>query len=140
MKEKWFEVKITDIDKLESTRVLVFDAFGKNEKSNADELTLMMNQLKDHEKEELETVLTQSEAMTIAQDFIKTKKNKRNESIYIISEKKYMEMIESFNSRLVSNMLRNLTGMGILDSAYDSELNDFVFWVKEEEKKKNEES
>lgn len=132
---------ITDIDKfVESTRVLVFDAFGKNEKSNADELTLMMNQLKDHEKEELETVLTQSEAMTIAQDFIKTKKNKRNESIYIISEKKYMEMIESFNSRLVSNMLRNLTGMGILDSAYDSELNDFVFWVKEEEKKKNEES
>ena len=53
--------------------------------------------------------------------------------MYVISEKKYMAMIESFNQRLVSNMLKNLTQIGLLESAYDSELNDFIFWIKEQD-------
>ena len=58
---------------------------------------------------------------------------KNKKTMYVISEKKYMAMIESFNERLVSNMLKNLTQIGLLESAYDSELNDFIFWIKEQD-------
>jgi hypothetical protein len=48
-----------------------------------------------------------------------------------------MAFIESLNSRLVSNMLHKLSMEGFLESAFDSNLNDFVFWVKEDEENEN---
>jgi hypothetical protein len=125
---------ITDIDAfVESTRVLVYDAFGKNN-LESEALTVMMSDLKESEQQEIETVLTQDEALLIAKEFIKQKQHKYTKKIiYIISEKKYMQMIESFNERLVSNMIRNLSRQGLIDMAYDSEINDFVFWVKEDD-------
>lgn len=39
-------------------------------------------------------------------------------------------MIETFNSRMVSNMLNNLVNKGVLETAYDSESDDFIFWTK----------
>ena len=124
---------ITDLDQfIESTRVLVFDAFGKADNHDPDQLALYLQELKPQEQIELNSVLTQQESLNIAKDFIKEKiKNKK--TVYIISEKKYMAMIESFNERLVSNMLKNLTQIGLLESAYDSELNDFIFWIKEQD-------
>lgn len=123
---------ITDLDQfIESTRVLVFDAFGKADNHDPDQLALYLQELKPQEQIELNSVLTQQESLNIAKDFIKEKiKNKK--TVYIISEKKYMAMIESFNERLVSNMLKNLTQIGLLESAYDSELNDFIFWIKDQ--------
>lgn len=122
---------ITDLEKfVESTRVLVFDAFGKKDNHDPEQLVMHKNELEPQEQTELDSVLTQKESLIIAREFIKTKiKNKQ--TIYIISEKKYMAMIESLNERLISNMLKNLTQMGLLESAYDSELNDFIFWIKE---------
>lgn len=124
---------ITDLDQfVESTRVLVFDAFGKTDNHDPDQLVLYLKELKPEEQVELNSVLTQQESLSIAKDFIKEKvKNKK--TMYVISEKKYMAMIESFNERLVSNMLKNLTQIGLLESAYDSELNDFIFWIKEQD-------
>jgi hypothetical protein len=43
-----------------------------------------------------------------------------------------MEMIESFNSRMISNMLNHLVNRGLLETAYDADSNDFVFWIKDE--------
>ena len=125
---------ITDVDAfVESTRVLVFDAFGKNN-VESEALTVMKTELNKAEQEELETVLTQDEALLIAKEFITQKKHKRTKkTIYIISETKYMQMIESFNERLVSNMIRNLSKAGLVEMAYDSEINDFVFWIKEDD-------
>jgi hypothetical protein len=34
---------------------------------------------------------------------------------------------------MISNILNSLVNKGVLDSAYDSDQNDFIFWVKEEE-------
>ena len=124
--------KITNLEKfIESTRVLVFDAFGKTDNHDPDELTMSLTELKPEEQVEIDSVLSQQESLIIARDFIR-QKTKNKKTIYIISEKKYMAMIESFNERLISNMLKNLTQIGLLDSAYDSELNDFIFWIKEQ--------
>jgi hypothetical protein len=123
---------ITNLEKfVESTRVLVFDAFGKTDDHNLSELTLNLTELKPEEQVEIDSVLSQQEGLIIAKDFIR-EKTRNKKTIYIISEKKYMAMIESFNERLVSNMLKNLTQSGLLESAYDSELNDFIFWIKEQ--------
>ena len=48
---------------------------------------------------------------------------------YSINEEKYMDMIECFNQRLVSNMIQKLAQSGLLEIAFDDEKNDFVFWV-----------
>ena len=123
---------ITNLEKfVESTRVLVFDAFGKTDNHDPGELTMNLTELKPEEQVEIDSVLSQQEGLIIARDFIR-EKTRNKKTIYIISEKKYMAMIESFNERLVSNMLKNLTQSGLLESAYDSELNDFIFWIKEQ--------
>jgi hypothetical protein len=123
---------ITNLEKfVESTRVLVFDAFGKTDDHNLSDLTMNLTELKPGEQVEIDSVLSQQEGLIIARDFIR-EKTRNKKTIYIISEKKYMAMIESFNERLVSNMLKNLTQSGLLESAYDSELNDFIFWIKEQ--------
>jgi hypothetical protein len=36
------------------------------------------------------------------------------------------------NGRLVSNLLASLASKGLVESAYDEKLDDFVFWVNEE--------
>jgi hypothetical protein len=38
---------------------------------------------------------------------------------------------------MISNILNSLVNKGILDSAYDSDQNDFIFWVKEEDDTKS---
>lgn len=132
---EWFI--IDDLEKfIESSRVLIFDSFGKEEPKNQDDLHLLMSDLSADEVKEMNHVLTQEECLSIAKSFIRAEKNKRTNAIrYIISTKQYMEMLESFNSRMVSNLLNNLVNQGILDTAYDTETNDFIFWVKDEEEK-----
>lgn len=129
---------ILDLDGfVEATRVLVFDAFGKEKDTDPNNLVMHIERLKQSEREELESVLTQQEAMMIAKDFMTAKKSKNKNIKYTITENKYFEMIESMNERLVSNMIRNLTKLGLLESAYDTELNDFVFWIKDDNEQKS---
>jgi hypothetical protein len=37
---------------------------------------------------------------------------------------------------MVSNILNTLVNKGVLDSAFDTDQNDFIFWVKEDENNK----
>jgi hypothetical protein len=126
---------IDDITKfIESTRVLVFDAFGKTKDYTLDDLSILLSDLADEEIEELNQMLTQDECVIMSRDFIKTRINKKTKNkTYTIDTKTYMKMIECFNSRMVSNMLNNLVNRGLLETAYDTECNDFVFWVKEKD-------
>ena len=39
---------------------------------------------------------------------------------------------------MISNILSGLVNKGLVDTAYDSQSNDFVFWVKEDDTKKPE--
>ncbi len=135
-KKEWFI--IDDLDKLvESTRILVYDNFNSS-KDEPDELNFLMSDLSEDEVSEMNTVLTQQECLVIAKGLVKIQKNKTtNEIRYLLSDQKFMEMIECFNSRMVSNILSSLVKKNILDSAYDEQLNDFVFWVKDDENKEN---
>jgi hypothetical protein len=129
--KQWFI--IDNIDKLvESARILVYNNFGDSTNKD-DELNIFISNLSTDELSEINTVLSQQECMVIAKNMIKTQKHKVTQEVrYIISEKKFMEMVESFNSRMVSNILHGLVSKDVLDTAYDEKLNDFVFWVKEE--------
>jgi sRNA-binding regulator protein Hfq len=98
-----------------------------------------MEDLPKTEIEELNTVLTQEECVIMSKEFLKERKNnKTKQTIFLITNQKYMEMIECFNNRMISNMLNNLVNKGLLETAYDSESNDFVFWIKDNDKNQNE--
>lgn len=135
MKKQWYD--ITDIDLfVESSRVLVYAAFGENDKDqDMKEIKIKLEELDEQEKEELNRCLPQQECLAIAKQYLKKFRNKKNEILYRISDSSYMAFIESLNSRLVSNMLHKLSIDGYLESAFDSSLNDFVFWVKDDEPK-----
>lgn len=133
MKEKESFI-VDDLNKLvEATRVLVFDNFGKTNKEEQDELSFLMTDLGSDDIEELNVVLTQEECMIIANGFVRPQINKKTKQIrYIITNGEFMEMIESFNSRMISNLLNNLVNKGVLETAYDEKCNDFIFWMKDE--------
>lgn len=128
---------IDDMEKfIESTRVLVFNAFGKTNETELDDLSFILSELPEDHITELNETLTQSECMIISQDFVRKEINRKTKAIrFTISTSKYMEMIESFNSRMISNMLNNMVNKGILDSAYDIDANDFIFWIKDDNDK-----
>lgn len=123
---------IDDLPKfIESTRVLVFNTFGETEEG-IDELSFLLSELDKEEVGELNETLTQQECEIISKDFIRKETNKKTKKIrFTISTKKYMAMIESFNSRMISNMLNNMVNRDLLETAYDVDANDFVFWVKD---------
>lgn len=126
---------VDDVSKfIESTRVLVFNTFGKTNQDQFDVLSFLISELSEEEIDELNKTLTQSECETIAKQYLTKQINKKTKQIrYTISTKKYMKMIESFNNRMISNMLHNMVNKGILETAYDAQENDFIFWVKEDE-------
>jgi hypothetical protein len=134
---EWFIVE--DLDKLvESTRILVFDNFSTTSEKTSDELSMLMSDLSEDEVSELNEVLTQQECLVIAKSLVKIQKSKTSDKVrYLINDKKFMEMIESFNSRMVSNILHTLVKKDIIDSSYDPDLNDFVFWIKDNDEQEN---
>lgn len=119
---------------VESARKIVFGGFGKSVEETKDEFTQMMESLSDEEQAELDSVLSQKESEIIVQSLVKKEKNKKTKEIrYLINENIFAEILDALNARLVSNILSNLNKRGLIESAYDETLNDFVFWVKENE-------
>lgn len=120
---------IQDFDAfIQATRVLVFNTFAEN-KDKA--LSIEISELHEQELSELNDILSQSECIAISKDYIRHQTNKTTkEKRVIISENDYLAMVEAFNSRMISNMLTRLVSKGIVDTAYDAEKNDFIFWLK----------
>lgn len=129
---EWYTIE--DIDKfVEASRVLIYHNFGPD-KTDINIEQSSISQLLPEEQQEIEQCLSQSEALSILHQFIKKRKNKNTRQIeYCVSENSYLDYLESLGSRMVSNMLNNLTNAGLLESAFDSETNDFIFWVKDNE-------
>ena len=141
---EWFT--IIDLEAfVDSTRVLVYELFGNESKGkDKDENIAKTNtdykKLTKTEQEEINECLTYQEALLISKDFLKERVNKKlKQKKYLISEKSYLSFLESLNARLVSNMLSKMVKQDLLESAFDEESNDFIFWLKEEndEKDKN---
>lgn len=129
--DEWFIVK--DVDGLiNSSRALVFNSFGQhNEKKDTDVLDLKID---DHDKEELDKVLSFDESKIIVIDILKKQRNKKDSKIrYLLNDDLFAKIIESLNDRMVSNILNSLVNKGLVETAYDAEANDFVFWIKTSE-------
>lgn len=136
--DEWFIVK--DIDGLiNSSRALVFNSFGKN---NQDEdLDILDFHINQKDQEEFDQVLSFEESKIIVTNLLKKQQNKKTKSIrYMLNDNLFIEIIESLNNRMVSNILNNLVNKGLVETAYDAEANDFIFWVNNENKKENPET
>jgi Mg/Co/Ni transporter MgtE len=126
------------IDDLEeftrSARKLVFNGFNKSMGDDPDEFTKLITDITPEDLEEMNQILTQQESLIIVKNLAKEQKHKiTNESRYLIDEKIFSQIIEEMNGRLVSNMLSSLASKGMIESAYDDDINDFVFWIKDNE-------
>lgn len=129
-KKQWYD--ITDINKfVESTRVLVYTAFA-NSDFDIENMSMEFTDLTHEEQLELDRCLSTNETINIAKDFMKVKREGKNKKNYIISDKGYVDLMDALTTRITANLLHKLSNDGILDSAFDEELNDFVFWTKDE--------
>lgn len=132
MKQNYY---ISDIKEfVNSTRAIVFNSFGSFHDDQT-AVDILLSTVKPEEEEELDRILSYDESMTIVKQHIVPQKNKKTKAIrYLVDENIYMSILESLNNRMVSNMLNKMVNDGIVESAFDSNLNDFVFWIKDEEK------
>jgi len=134
MKKRIQKFEITDLDKfVECSRVLVFDSMGKDKNCDIGDIKHEISDLSDEELSELNRTLNQEESLLICKKFLTQKKNSDR---FIISNKKYVDLIDALNARMISNMLNSLVNRGLLETAYDTESNDFIFWIKEDEENK----
>ncbi len=135
MNNEWFVVK--DLEELiNSTRALVFNNFGKSADSSDVVDDILVTTISKKDQEELNNILSYDESLIIVKGLLKTQYNKKsNKTRHIMTEKIFLEIIESLNDRMTSNILNGLVNKGIVETAYDDETNDFVFWIKDENKK-----
>jgi hypothetical protein len=133
--DQWFF--INDFDEfVDHSRSLVFKFFGEVNNIADDSMTASLAKLSHEEIKEMDETLTHEESATIIKNHAKQQINRKTKQIrYCLTDKLLQSIIEDLNSRMVSNILNSLVNKGILDSAYDDEQNDFIFWVKEEKQK-----
>lgn len=134
----WFVIK--DIEEFANkARVVVYSNFGTwNTESELDEL---IDNVPQEEQDDLDKVLSQQESLMIIKGIARKQTNKTTqETRYIINDKLFADIIQDLNARMVSNILSSLVSKGLVETSYDTESNDFVFWVKGDENKDNPET
>jgi DNA-binding HxlR family transcriptional regulator len=132
MSEKWYVVP--DLEKFTyKARAIVYNNFGVWQ--NKDNLDIMIDDVIENDKEELDKVLSHKEALLIIKELVKKQKNRKTNQIrYTINDSIFADIIYRLNDRMVSNIVSGLVQKGLIETAFDDEANDFVFWIKEEEK------
>lgn len=132
MEQEWFVIK--DVEKfVESTRILVFNNFGteKNSKSFTDSIKI---EIEPNERDELDRILSYKECFLMAESIFKKQVHKKTlEKRYLVSDDLYHKYVEKLNERMIGNILNGLVNKGLVEVGFDSESNDFVFWLKDNE-------
>lgn len=138
--EQWFFISNFD-EFVDHSRSLVFNYFGEANKIADDSITASLAQMTKEEISEMDKTLTHEESAVIIKNYAKRQINRKTKEVrYCMNDKILQAIIEDLNSRMVSNILNVLVGKGIIESAYDSEKNDFIFWVKDENNTKQKET
>lgn len=133
MGTQWFCINDFD-DFIDSARRLVFKFFGQANEMGEDSLVSVLSHMSKEEIEELDTTLSYEESVVIVKQHARKKVNRKTKiEKYYITDKILTLIIEELNARMISNIISKLVNQGVLDTAYDSEINDFVFWVKDDE-------
>jgi hypothetical protein len=139
MKDNWYVIH--DMDAFTNhARVLVYNAFGSGLSEDKDDPEIDdLISVKPEDKDELDKILSFEESLNITTQIVKKQKNKKTNSIrYVVNDIIFSEVLESLNDRMVSNLLNNLVNKGVLETGFDNETNDFLFWIKENDKNKSE--
>lgn len=110
-------------------RRLVFAGFGIKDLED-NELQHLIEEI---DEEEMDKTISFDECKLIAMEYLEPKKIRRKIK-YFLTEDSFTHLVEAINARLVSNLITELVDMGQLESAWDNEANDFIFWVKEDDK------
>lgn len=133
MNNEYFVVK--DFDGfVNSARAIVFNHFGSS-KNNADDESDLLMTIDPKDEKELDNILSVEESCVIVKEFLKKQTNQKTHKIrYLVSDEIFLQIIESLNDRMTSNILNDLVKKGLVETGYDSESNDFIFWVKDENK------
>lgn len=125
--------KITNIeDFIESCRLMVYHYFGAGDEADVGDgpKLISIDILSDEEKSEIDSCLNKEESFLIFKEYAKIKYHKaKNQNEYYLSNTSFMQYIEALNTRMVSNILSNLVKRGVIESTFDEDANDFVFWV-----------
>jgi len=136
--ENWFFISNFE-EFVDHSRSLVFNLFGEANEIAADSLTASLSKMSLEEIEEMDTTLSHEEASVIIKNHVRKQINRKSkETRYSLNDKILAEIIEDLNGRMISNILNTLVNKGVLDSGYDSEKNDFIFWVKEDDNNQTE--
>lgn len=133
-KSEWFYINDLS-DFIDSSRKLVFKFFGNKSKfETEEEIANAISTLSKEEQEELEETLTIQECELIAKNYLRKEKHKKTNKIrYLLNDDILNKIIEDLNTRMISNILNKLVNKGVLESGYDEELDDFVFWTTDEQ-------
>jgi hypothetical protein len=132
--EDFFIIKDLD-DFTSKVRAIVYNNFGDWEGKEQEDL---IETIREEEKEDFDKVLSPQESLIIVKNLVRKQTNKKtNKSRYILNDKIFAKIIQDLNSRMVSNILNSLVQKGLVESAFDENSNDFIFWVKDNENKEN---
>ena len=134
MNEQWFIINNFD-EFIDASRSIIYNSFGKDfDKDDKEEIEKLLDYNKP-DREELDKCLSHEESATIAKTVVKKEINKYTDEItYSLTDSQFMKFLELLNDRMVSNILNNLANMGLVESAYDNDSDDFIFWIKDEYK------
>jgi len=131
MGEGWME--IVNIDKLVdfSRRVIFYNFDEDNDDLDDEDFMKKIEKIESKDSAEMNKVLPRDEVKAIFLDLIVKKRNKNTKKVALfIKEEDYEEVLAQLNQRMVSNIVKGLVSKGLVESAFDSEKNDFVFWVR----------
>lgn len=135
MSNKEWYIVANLVEFINATRHLVFNSFGLDLNKDTDNNAMSLMELNPEDKAELDSVLSYKESQAIVLEHIKKQTNKKTkETRYLLSDTLYFQIVESLNDRMISNMLNNLVNKGVIESGYDTQSNDFVFWIKNDNK------
>lgn len=126
-------LEIINLDKLInfSRRLVFFNFDDKNNDMDDTDFLTKVSKIQDQDENEMDIVLPFDECKAIFKELIKKKIHKTTQEVkYLMKESDYDTILMMLNDRMVSNIIKGLVSKGIVESAFDSEKNDFIFWIK----------
>jgi len=94
-------------------------------------LDILIDDVKENEREEFDKMLSHQESLVIVKENVKTQRNKiTKKTRYVLNDDIFAEIVYKLNDRMVSNIMMSLVQKGLVETAFDEEANDFIFWAK----------
>lgn len=132
--DEWYVISNIE-DFINKTRAIIYNNFGnwKSEEKISNEDLIVSEK----DKEEFDKILSYQESLVIIKALLKKQKNVKTKKIrYVLNDSIFVNIVKNLNDRIVSNIVNSLVQKGVVESAFDNETNDFVFWIKDEDKNK----